>query len=62
MTGHSSFLTNMRRQRQKIIMAQSASPVSSGIQLTRLEKSPIGIRTRMPVNDMRIFLFKLVEG
>lgn len=55
-TGRRDCLTKMIRQRQKTIIAQSASPVSSGIHLRCLEESPKGISTMIPINETKIFL------
>ena len=53
-------LTSMMCQMQNTIIAQSASPVSSGIQLMRLDNSPNGMRTTMPINDAMIRFFMMV--
>ena len=51
------FLHKMMRQKQKTIIAQSASPVYAGIQLIRLEISPKGIRMAMPIIAVIILRF-----
>ena len=47
-TAFNGLLTNRIRQKQNTIIAQRASPVSSGKALTRRDSSPKGISTTRP--------------